>query len=112
MKRTKFNGETDNKINMELNGVERDTIVTKRHMASTSLGEDVGSTSTVTLEAKAENKEESKPEISAQDQLPNELHGMRIRDDNSTKLDEKVDFVFLFICGLFFLKQIYSAFLR
>lgn len=61
-------------------------------MASTSL-KTVGNTSIATSVAKAENKEESQPQMSGYDQLPNEMHGMRIRDEKPTICDEKVDLV-------------------
>ncbi|KAK6285597.1 hypothetical protein POUND7_011776 [Theobroma cacao] len=79
-KRAKVDQQAECKVHEESNLVERSTTGLEQHMASTSL-ETVASTSNVTSVARMEK--------SGVDQLPNEMHEMRIRDEKTANHDEK-----------------------
>ncbi|XP_022757226.1 shaggy-related protein kinase theta-like isoform X4 [Durio zibethinus] len=79
-KRAKVDQESECKVHRESKLVERSTTGLEQHMASTSR-ETVASTSDVTsVDTMAK---------SDVDQLPNEMHGMRIRDEKTADHDDK-----------------------
>ncbi|KAH7577867.1 hypothetical protein JRO89_XS01G0309100 [Xanthoceras sorbifolium] len=78
IKRAKVDKETN--VNGEVDSVERSANSLEQHMASTSL-EPVASTSDVSTNAGTER--------SGYDQLPKEMHEMRIRDDKTANPDDK-----------------------
>jgi glycogen synthase kinase 3 beta len=73
----------EQKIDGESYLVERSVTEQEQHMASTSQ-ENAASASNVTSVTRTE-----KP---GYDQLPKEMHEMKIRDDKNTNHDEKVNF--------------------
>ncbi|GMY09488.1 shaggy-related protein kinase theta [Fagus crenata] len=79
-KRAKVDQETQQKDNEELNRVERCATGLEQHMASTSL-ETAPSTSDISTMARKEK--------SGYDQLPKEMHEMKIRDEKVNNHDEK-----------------------
>lgn len=85
-KRAKVELEIEQVVNAES---ERSATCVEQHVASTS-SETVASTSNVTSMAIAETKRESKADKSGYDQLPKELHEMKIRDEKANSHDEKV----------------------
>lgn len=83
-KRAKVDQEIE-QVNPESNGAVASAInLEQQHVPSTSL-ENVACTSTVKLEA----KEGDVAEKSGYDQLPKEMHEMKIRDERSNSHDEK-----------------------
>ncbi|XP_048226435.1 shaggy-related protein kinase epsilon isoform X1 [Ricinus communis] len=79
-KRVKVDQETEQKIDGEVYSDERNATGLEQHMASTSL-ENPASTSNSASVVKTEK--------SGFDQLPKEMHEMRIKDDKTTSHDEK-----------------------
>ncbi|KAE7999805.1 hypothetical protein FH972_004200 [Carpinus fangiana] len=79
-KRAKFDQETEQKDTEEPNRVERCATGLEQHMASTSL-ETAASTSDISSMPRKEK--------SGYDQLPKEMHEMRIRDEKANNHDEK-----------------------
>ena len=80
-KREKVDLESECKVPGESNLFERSTTGLVQHIASTSL-ETVASTSDVTSANRTEN--------SGLNQLPDEMHEMRIRDEKTADHDDKV----------------------
>ncbi|KAK3194877.1 hypothetical protein Dsin_026187 [Dipteronia sinensis] len=78
IKRAKVDKETE--VTGEMGSVERSATSLQQHMASTSL-EPVAITSDISANARTER--------SGYDQLPKEMHEMRIRDDKTVKPDDK-----------------------
>lgn len=93
-KRAKVDLEIEQVVNAESNSIERSATCVEQHMASTS-SETVASTSNVSSMAIAETKGESKVDKSGYDQLPKEMHEMRIRDEKANSHDEKVNIFLL-----------------
>ncbi|XVF79990.1 hypothetical protein PTKIN_Ptkin15bG0034500 [Pterospermum kingtungense] len=79
-KRAKVDQESECNVHRESNLVERSTNGPEQHMASTSL-ETVASTSNATSVARTQN--------TGVDQLPNEMHEMKIRDEKTADHDNK-----------------------
>ena len=76
-------------INVESSGAEASAINLEQHLPSSSQ-ENVACTSTVTSMVKPETNADEVAEKSGYDQLPKEMHEMRIRDEKSNSHDEKV----------------------
>lgn len=89
-KRAKFDLETEQVVKAESNSIERSAIRVEQDVTSRS-SETVASTSAVTSMAIAETKGESKADKSGYDQLPKEMHEMKIRDEKINNNDEKVN---------------------
>lgn len=89
-KRAKFELETEQVVKAESNSIERSAIRVEQDVTSRS-SETVASTSAVTSMAIAETKGESKADKSGYDQLPKEMHEMKIRDEKINNNDEKVN---------------------
>nr|TKR75315.1 shaggy-related protein kinase theta-like isoform X2 [Populus alba] len=79
-KRAKVDQEIERKVDEESYLVERSVTDQEQHMASTSQ-ENAASTSNITLVTRTEK--------SGYDQLPKEMHQMKIRDEKTTIHDEK-----------------------
>lgn len=79
-KRVKIEQDMEQKIQAESTSVERSATGLEQHMASTSL-ENGASTSNISSIARKEK--------SGCDQLPKEMHEMRIRDERTSSHDEK-----------------------
>ncbi|XP_011023408.1 PREDICTED: shaggy-related protein kinase NtK-1-like isoform X1 [Populus euphratica] len=79
-KRAKVDQEIERKVDQESYLVERSVTDQEQHMASTSQ-ENAASTSNITSVARTEK--------SGYDQLPKEMHQMKIRDEKTTFHDEK-----------------------
>ena len=84
-KRAKVDQEIDRKVDGESYLVERSVTTTgqEQQMASTSQ-ENAASTSNITSVTRTEK--------SGYDQLPKEMHQMKIRDEKTTNCDEKASF--------------------
>lgn len=87
-KRAKVDQETE-KVNVESNGAEGRATILEQHVPSTSV--ENGATSTLSSMANPESKAEDIGEKSGYDQLPKEMHEMRIRDEKGNSHDEKVN---------------------
>ncbi|KAB2595620.1 shaggy-related protein kinase theta-like [Pyrus ussuriensis x Pyrus communis] len=83
-KRAKVDQETEKKANKQSNTVEGSSTGLEQHMASTSL-ETAASTSSVSSVGKTETKEDK----SSNNQLPKEVHEMKIRDEKANHHDDK-----------------------
>ncbi|XP_061967039.1 shaggy-related protein kinase theta-like [Populus nigra] len=79
-KRAKIDQEIERKVDEESYLVERSVTDQEQHMASTSQ-ENAASTSNITSVTRTEK--------SGYDQLPKEMHQMKIRDEKTTSHDEK-----------------------
>lgn len=85
-KRAKFDQETERKVNEETNTVERGSKDQEQHVDTSK--ETTVDTSNVSMVARSDK--------SGYDQLPKELHEMKIRDDKSKNNNEKVFIVIHF----------------
>ncbi|XP_048426392.1 shaggy-related protein kinase theta-like [Pyrus x bretschneideri] len=83
-KRAKMDQDNEKKANKQPNTVERSATGLEQHMTSTSV-ETAASTSSVSSVAKTETKEVK----SSYDQLPKEMHEMKIRDEKANHHDDK-----------------------
>lgn len=87
-KRAKVDQETE-QVNPKSNGAEAIAANIEQNVPSTSL-ENVACTSIASSMVKQEAKAEDVAERSGYDQLPKEMHEMKIRDERSNSHDEKV----------------------
>nr|DAD47983.1 TPA_asm: hypothetical protein HUJ06_017920 [Nelumbo nucifera] len=79
-KRAKVDQETEQNVTGETQSVEKTTVGLEQHISSASLEADA-STSTISSNSKTEK--------SGFDQLPKEMHEMKIRDDKTESHDDK-----------------------
>lgn len=106
-KRAKVDQEIG-QVNPESNGaVASATNLEQQRVPSTSL-ENVACTSTVSSMVKPEAKEGDVADKSGYDQLPKEMHEMKIRDERSNSHDEKVSLYWGPLLSFLKFVQIYS----